>query len=51
MELSVATDGGHQAALQEAVKPWVALDPMPDTPESERLQLLALLVEDYERRK
>jgi HTH-type transcriptional regulator/antitoxin HigA len=39
----------HQTALQEAER-LVALDPLTGTEDGERLALLALLIEDYERR-
>lgn len=44
------TKDEHQAVLHEAER-LIALDPSPDTKEGERLALLALLIEDYERRQ
>jgi HTH-type transcriptional regulator/antitoxin HigA len=50
MEFKVLkTEDEHRVALHEAER-LVALDPPATSPEGERLQLLALLVEDYERR-
>jgi HTH-type transcriptional regulator/antitoxin HigA len=42
-------EGEHQTALREAER-LVALDPSPGTADGERLELLALLIEDYEKR-
>lgn len=43
------TPSAHQLALAEAEE-LVARDPRPGSPEAERLDLLTLLIEDYERR-
>jgi HTH-type transcriptional regulator/antitoxin HigA len=43
------TEKEHQSALQEA-EALVALDPTPGSNEAERLELLTLLIEDYEKR-
>jgi HTH-type transcriptional regulator/antitoxin HigA len=42
-------EGEHQTALREAER-LVALDPSTGTADGERLALLALLIEDYEKR-
>jgi HTH-type transcriptional regulator/antitoxin HigA len=39
----------HRAALQEAER-LIDLDPLLGTPDGERLELLAFLIEDYEKR-
>jgi len=44
------TKGEHQAALEEA-EALVALDPSSTTPQGQRLELLSLLIEDYEKRR
>jgi HTH-type transcriptional regulator/antitoxin HigA len=50
MELKILkTEIEHKTALQEAER-LVALDPPTGTPDGERLALLALLIEDYEKR-
>lgn len=46
----IKTAGEYQAYLAE-VDRLVLLDPAPDTPDGERLELLALLVEQYEQRQ
>jgi HTH-type transcriptional regulator / antitoxin HigA len=43
------TKSEHQAAVQEAER-LISLDPAPKSAEGTRLELLALLIEDYERR-
>lgn len=50
MELKILkNDVEHKAALQEAER-LIDLDPLVGTPDGERLELLALLIEDYEKR-
>ena len=50
MELKILNnDVEHKAALQEAER-LVDLDPLAGTPDGERLALLALLIEDYEKK-
>ena len=44
----IKTEEDHKAFLAE-VERLVALDPAPDTPEGDRLELLATLVENYEK--
>ena len=44
----IKTEEDHKAFLAE-VDRLVALDPTPDTPEGDRLELLATLVENYEK--
>lgn len=43
------TDGEHRTALQEA-EALVGLDPVPGSEDAERLDLLTLLIEDFEKR-
>lgn len=43
------TEAEHNGALQEA-EALVALDPLPGSTEAERLELLTVLIEDYEKR-
>lgn len=43
------TESEHRTALHDA-EALVALDPAPGTEEAERLELLTLLIEDYEKR-
>lgn len=45
----IKTEEDHKAFLAE-VERLVALDPAPNTPEGDRLELLATLVEDYEKK-
>lgn len=45
----IKTEEDHKAFLAE-VERLVALDPAPSTPEGDRLELLATLVEDYEKK-
>jgi len=48
MELKpIRTRKEHQAALAEASRLW---DAAPKTPEADRLDVLTMLIEDYERR-
>jgi len=49
VEKVLRTESEHRAALQEA-EALVALDPSPGSREAERLELLTLLIEDYEKR-
>lgn len=50
MELKVLkNEAEHKTALQEAER-LVALDPPTGTAQGDRLELLALLIEDYEKR-
>ena len=44
----IKTEEDHKAFLAE-VERLVALDPAPGTPEGDRLELLATLVEEYEK--
>ncbi|OGL61538.1 MAG: hypothetical protein A3I72_08570 [Candidatus Tectomicrobia bacterium RIFCSPLOWO2_02_FULL_70_19] len=44
----IKTEEDHEASLAE-VERLVALDPAPNTPEGDRLELLATLVEEYEK--
>ena len=46
----IKTDAEHKAYLAE-VERLAALDPAPGTPEGDRLELLAKLVEDYEKER
>ena len=43
------TEADHEVAAREAER-LIALDPAADTPDGERLALLALLIEEFERR-
>ena len=45
----IRTEADYKAALRE-VSPLIDLDPAPDTPEGERLEVLATLIEAYEAR-
>lgn len=45
----IKTPVEHAAALAE-VEALIAADPSPDTPDGDRLELLALLIEHYERK-
>jgi len=45
----IKTEEDHKTFLAE-VERLVALDPAPGTPEGDRLELLATLVEDYEKK-
>lgn len=45
----IRTEADYKAALRE-VSPLIDLDPAPDTPEGERLEVLATLIEVYEAR-
>lgn len=46
----IKTEEEYQTALTE-IEPLIDLDPAPGTPESDRLELLGLIIEDYESRK
>jgi HTH-type transcriptional regulator / antitoxin HigA len=43
----IRTETDYERAIQE-IAALIELDPAPDTPEGERLEVLALLVQDYE---
>jgi HTH-type transcriptional regulator/antitoxin HigA len=46
----IKTDAEHQDALTE-IRRLMALDPDPNTPDGDKLELLALLVEEYESKR
>lgn len=46
----IRNDEAHEASVAEFDK-LVALDPQPGTPESDRLDLLILLIDEYESRR
>jgi HTH-type transcriptional regulator/antitoxin HigA len=45
----IKSEGEYKAALNEAER-LVARDPEPDTPDADRLDLITLLIEDFEKR-